>query len=54
MAIWTAADKLNLTITLKCKNISELSVLLSKYEHETLAEYPPTPTEENHPNEHER
>ena len=35
MAIWTSADKQYLTITLKCKNITELSEFLRKYENET-------------------
>jgi len=35
MAVWTAADKQNLTITLKCKTITELSTLIRYYEHET-------------------
>ena len=35
MAVWTSADKQYLTITLKCKNITELSALIRYYEHET-------------------
>jgi hypothetical protein len=35
MAIWTAADKQALTITLKCKNITELSTLIRFYENES-------------------
>jgi hypothetical protein len=35
MAVWTAADKQNLTITLKCKHSTELNKLISYYEYET-------------------
>jgi len=36
MAVWIAADKQQLTITLQCKTINELSGLLHQYEDKIM------------------